>query len=115
MEKMKAAQLGTNEETAVEIKGFKRFLNEGANDMPHCITYIFMDGDIPVSEKEKVDFKSFVAKKFGRNVKLDWTGSGPSVMIYNSRESKTYVVRYTHEFMEDRHGELTKYLKYLRG
>lgn len=114
MNKMKAKHLGTNESTAVEIKSFKEFINEGTGDMPHCITYIFMDGNIPISEKQAVDFKDFQAKKMGRNVKLDWTGSGPAVMIYNRKESKTYVVRYTREFMENREGELTEYLKLIK-
>ncbi len=114
MNKMKAKHLGTNESTAIEIKSFKEFINEGTGDMPHCITYIFMDGNIPISEKQAVDFKDFQAKKMGRNVKLDWTGSGPAVMIYNRKESKTYVVRYTREFMENREGELTEYLKLIK-
>lgn len=114
MDKMKAKHLGTNESTAVEIKSFKEFINEGTGDMPHCITYIFMDGNIPISEKQAVDFKDFQAKKMGRNVRLDWTGSGPAVMIYNRKESKTYVVRYTREFMENREGVLTDYLKLIK-
>jgi len=113
MDEMKKKYNVTNESAAFEIKSFKSFINEGTGDMPHCITYIFMDGNIPISEKESVDFKSFDAKKFGKNVKLDWTGSGPSVMIYNRKESKTYVVRYTREFMENRKGELSEYLKLL--
>ncbi len=115
MNVMKQKHLGTNESTAVEIKSFKSFLNEGVGDMPHCITDICMDGDIPVSDKSAIDFKDFNSKKFGKHVNLDWTGSGPSVMIYNRKESKTFVVRYTREFMEDREGELTDYLKLLSG
>ena len=114
MTALKAKHLTPNESTAVQIKGFKQFINEGSADMTHCITYIFMDGDIPVSEQQAVDFKEFTAAKFGKDVKLDWTGSGPSVMIYNSKESKTYVVRYTHEFMENRHGEFDEYLKLMK-
>lgn len=114
MNKMKSKHLGKNESTMVEIKSFKEFINEGTGDTPHCITYIFMDGNIPISERQAVDFKDFQAKKMGRNVRLDWTGSGPAVMFYNKKESKTYVVRYTREFMENREGELTEYLKLIK-
>lgn len=114
MDNLKEKILGTNESSMVEIKSFKQFINEGYGDTPHCITYIFMDGTIPVGKNEVVDFKEFNPNKFGNRVKLDWTGSGPSVMIYNRKESKTYVVRYTREFMEDKNGEFTEYLKLLK-
>lgn len=115
MEELKSKHLKEGEETAVKITRFKNFINEGKGDMKHCITYIFMDGDIPVSETEKVEFEKFNARRFGNHVKLDWTGSGPSVMIYNNKESATYVVRYTREFMQDQKSDFKKYLKLLKG
>lgn len=110
MKDMKKKYLGIEESSVVEIKSFKQFINEGAGDMEHCITYIFMDGTIPVSEKERVEFEKFSASRFGKNVKLDWTGSGPAVLIYNNKESRTFVVRYTKDFMKD-NVELTRYLR----
>ena len=94
------------------IKPFKQFLFEGKTGNKEALTYIFRDGNIPVSEDEYVKFEDFKASAYGDNVKLDYTGSGPAVIIYNDKKTHTMVVPMITHFMRD-HKLMDEYLSYL--
>lgn len=89
----------TNE---AKLTSFGKYLNEGEAGMAHCLNYVFVDGSIPISEIETVDFKDIEnSMKFGKNVKLDWSGMGPTISIYNKTRSDTKIIRYTRAFQKD--------------
>ena len=94
------------------IKPFKQFLFEGKTGGKEALTYIFRDGNIPISEDEYVEFEDFDPKAFGDNVKLDYTGSGPAVIIYNDKKTHTRVVPMITHFMRDQK-LMGEYLSYL--
>lgn len=117
--KKKHASDGKETEQVAEnkITPFSKFINEGEANMKHCLTYVFMDGTIPISETESVDFKDLESViSLSKNVKLDWTGMGPSVSIFNNSTSNTKIVRYTNEFQKAAvyQDELRKFLKRLK-
>lgn len=117
--KKKHASDGKETEQVTESKftSFSKFINEGEANMKHCLTYVFMDGTIPISETESVDFKDLESViSLSKNVKLDWTGMGPSVSIFNNSTSNTKIVRYTNEFQKAAvyQDDLRKFLKRLK-
>ena len=96
------------------IKPFKQFLFEGKTGGKEALTYIFRDGNIPVSEDKYVKFEDFDPKAFGDNVKLDYTGSGPAVIVYNDKKTHTMVVPLITHFMRDQR-LMKDYLSYLNN
>lgn len=111
-----AARKGmTVTESAVQITNFPSLLREakGGKGMDGATTYIFMDGDIPVSSTQSVDFEKFDPKRFGDHVRIETSGSGPMVII-DSDKTETFCVRWTKDFMEDK-AKLNKFLKLLKG
>lgn len=104
MDVLKSAQ-GVNEDTAVVgIKHFDKFVNEASlrnSGMKNAAVFIFMDGTIPVSSTKAVDFEDFDAKKFGKHVTLDQSGSGPTVQIATDGPGGVFCVRYTNAMMHD--------------
>ena len=96
------------------IKPFKQFLFEGKTGNKEALTYIFRDGNIPVSEDKYVKFEDFDPKAFGDNIKLDYTGSGPAVIIYNDKKTHTRIVPMITHFMRDQR-LMDEYLSYLTG
>lgn len=104
MDVLKSAQ-GVNEDTTVVgIKHFTNFVNEASlrnSGMKNAAVFIFMDGTIPVSSSKAVDFEEFDAKKFGKHVTLDMSGSGPTVQIATDGPGGVFCVRYTNAMMHD--------------
>ena len=93
---------GLNEDSIIEIKSFKSFINEGANGKKHAITYIFRNGYIPVSNDLSVPFEEFKASKFGPDVKSDLSAQGPSVIVYNDIRSATYFMHSDYQLTNDK-------------
>lgn len=108
---------GINESTSVVgIKHFTNFINEAGpgGKMKNAVVFIFMDGTIPVSKTKAVDFEDFDASKFGKHVKLDWSGSGPTVQIATNGPGGVFCVRSTKSMMYDRE-KIGQFLDYLNG
>lgn len=108
---------GINENTSVVgIKHFTNFINEAGpgGKMKNAVVFIFMDGTIPVSKTKAVDFEDFDVSKFGKHVRLDWSGSGPTVQIATNGPGGVYCVRSTKSMMYDRE-KITQFLDYLNG
>jgi hypothetical protein len=103
-----------NENTAVRILSFKEFLREAMTPGLQTTTYTFVDGTIPISEIDAVDFEEFKPEQFGPHVRLEPSQNGPMVIIdHEGDESQAYCVRYTFQFMTDDE-ELQKFLNLLR-
>lgn len=108
---------GINENTSVVgIRHFTNFINEAGpgGKMKNAVVFIFMDGTIPVSKTKAVDFEDFDESKFGKHVKLDWSGSGPTVQIATNGPGGVFCVRSTNSMMHDRE-KITQFLDYLNG
>lgn len=71
--------------------GFKEFLKETTvmEEYPNYTTYTFVNGLIPISESEYVDFEEFKPTKKG--VTLEPSAYGPSVVIEGTDESNDYL------------------------
>lgn len=71
--------------------GFKQFLKETTvmEEYPNYTTYTFVNGLIPISESEYVDFEEFKPTKKG--VTLEPSAYGPSVVIEGTDESNDYL------------------------
>lgn len=80
------------------------------------VSYTFIDGQIPISETEKVDFENWDPSLFGSNITLEKSGLGPVLYISvpDPDVAEMYAVRYTSEFMAVG-DDFTKYLGLLRG
>jgi hypothetical protein len=103
-----------NENTAVKILSFKEFLREAMTPGMQTTTYTFVDGTIPISEIDAVDFEEFKPEQFGSHVWLEPSQNGPMVVIeHDGAESEAFCVRYTYQFMND-FEELQKFLGLLR-
>jgi hypothetical protein len=103
-----------NENTAVKILSFKEFLREAMTPGMQTTTYTFVDGTIPISEIDAVDFEEFKPEQFGSHVWLEPSQNGPMVVIeHDGDESEAFCVRYTYQFMND-FEELQKFLGLLR-
>ena len=102
-----------NENTAVKLISFKEFIKESENGM-NVTTYVFMDGLIPISNNDVVDFEEFNPAQFGDHVWVETSQSGPMICIkHNGQESEAFCVRNTSAFMRDTK-ELDKFLSLLR-
>lgn len=101
----------TSESNTMKIKGFDSFLKEAKNKgSKGATTYIFMDGQIPVSKTEKIEFEDFDPSKY-KGVRLDTSGVGPMIII-DSNTTETFAVKSTREFMSER-DKLDKFLRLL--
>jgi hypothetical protein len=108
------AKYNTNEETAVKILSFKEFLREAKTPGKQVTTYVFVDGTIPISEREAVDFEQFKPEQFGPHVWLEPSQNGPIVCIeHDGDQSEAFCVRFTHAFMSYK-DDLNKFLSLLR-
>ena len=102
-----------NENTAVKLISFKEFIKESEDGM-NVTTYVFMDGLIPISNNDVVDFEEFNPAQFGDHVWVETSQSGPMICIkHNGQESEAFCVRNTSAFMRDTK-ELDKFLSLLR-
>jgi hypothetical protein len=102
-------------ENIVKIKAFKEFIKEATENYMNATTYIFMDGNIPVSENKAVGSNEFDPSKFGDRVRIEPGQTGPLVVIsHNHPESETFCVASTQEFMWNA-DEITKFLDLLNG
>jgi hypothetical protein len=102
-------------ENIVKIKAFKEFIKEATENYTNATTYIFMDGNIPVSENKAVGSNEFDPSKFGDHVRIEPGQTGPLVVIsHNHPESESFCVASTQEFMWNA-DEITKFLNLLNG
>jgi hypothetical protein len=107
MRQMKKAA-GLTESVVTPIKNFKAFKKASSVANTHAISYVFIDGSIPVGKDKKVPFEEF--KKLNlKNVRVDLSGQGPVVVISDTAESLAFVVSSTEQFLDDR-VELEKFL-----
>ncbi|BAU40085.1 hypothetical protein [Ralstonia phage RSP15] len=113
--KVEARKGITANESALKIEQFPSVLREASGDskMDGATTYIFMDGQIPISKFEKVDFENFDPKQFGDHVRIEPGASGPMVII-DSPETECYCVRWTSDFMVNT-PEIEKFVSLLKG
>jgi hypothetical protein len=102
-------------ENIVKIKAFKEFIKEATENYTNATTYIFMDGNIPVSENKAVESNEFDPSKFGDHVRVEPGQTGPLVVIsHNHPESEAFCVASTQEFMWN-DAEINKFLNLLNG
>lgn len=98
-----------SESVAMPITTFREFLKESQTEgFEECTSYIFLDGMIPVSATERVDFESLDMSRFPPNVHLDSSAYGPMIIIdHNLGETNTLYVDNTAAFMSDKAQMLT--------
>lgn len=118
IEMLKSKHNMNESKSVVGIKHFRGFLAErGIIDMDKkrgTLVYIFVDGTIPVSNNKAVDFAEFDPSKFGKHVRLEKSGNGPTVEIKVDGPDGIFAVRHTHDFMKDEE-EFEKFMSALRG
>ena len=100
-----------NEENTMKLTAFKEFIKE-SDDVPKPVTsFIFVDGTIPVSETETVDFEEFVPGQFGKDVTLEPSAYGPQVYIeHDGPESDCYIIPSTFTLMSKEPELFNKFL-----
>ena len=92
--------------------GFKSFaaLNENTQeDELEYTTYTFINGFIPISHSEFVDFEEFKPKN--KNVTLEPSAYGPSIVVSGTRESNNYLFTGPSDFMVNQPEVFEEYLK----
>lgn len=87
------------EETSMKLTTFSQYLTEAYNpEGKECLTFIFRDGTIP-TKKGIRDFTEVKQSELPPNVKLEWTGVGPSIMIYGGNRTEARVIANTEAFV----------------
>ena len=100
-----------NEENTMKLTAFKEFIREAEEKDKRVTSFIFVDGTIPVSVDNKVDFEEFVPAQFGKNVTMEPSAYGPQVYIeHDGPESECFCVPSTVEFMTQEPELFNKYL-----
>lgn len=96
------AEVNLNE-NFFKVEQFKQHLNEDLQTPTGkgCVSYTFMDGNIPISEHMAIDFEDFDATAYGPHVTVEPSGLGPVVYIRvdDSDVNDIFAVRYTIQFM----------------
>ena len=105
------AKYNLKEENTMKLTAFREFIKESDNPSKSVTSFIFVDGTIPVSETETVDFEEFVPGQWGREVTLEPSAYGPQVYIeHDGAESECYCVSSTFKMMTEEPKLLNKFL-----
>lgn len=98
----------------MKMKSFNSYLTEKeAPEDGGSMTWCFLQGQIPVSRNETVDWETW---KVPRGVMLDGGAWGISVIVPRAEElTDIYQVDDIAQFMRDGEGELTAFLKAVYG
>lgn len=112
---IKAKTATMNESTAIRIYEMDEHLNPDIT-AKGCISYTFIDGKIPISEVESIDFEHWDPSSVPPNVTMEYSGLGPVVYIQVDDPSvaEIYAVRFTSSFMNQA-DDFAKYLQLIRG
>jgi hypothetical protein len=97
-----------------QIKSFQEFTTKDVPTQP--VSYTFMDGLIPTSESEYVDYNDFKPETFGDHVTMELGAEGPAVIINTpyTEGGEIYINRFCAEFM-NKQDELNRFLILLRN
>lgn len=103
-------------ENFFKVEQFKEHLNEDLQNpiQKGCVSYTFIDGQIPVSEDVVIDFEEFDATSFGSHVTMEPSGLGPVIYIEvdDPEINEIYAIRYTVQFMSQ-HDDFQRFLDLL--
>lgn len=107
-------KLSLYESNVTPIIQFREYLGEAvATGSKNSISYLFMDGEIPVSPTKRVPFDKFDVSKYGGRVSIQTSQLGPVVRIETDDEpSAVYAVRFSHT-MATSESSLNRFLRLL--
>jgi hypothetical protein len=85
------------------VEQFREHLNEDVQNAPDrgCISYTFIDGQIPISDTVLIDFEQFDTTAYGPHVTMEPSALGPVIYISvaDPDVSEVYAIVHTLEFM----------------
>lgn len=91
-----------------QMKTFSQFLRESEEPGMHTTTYSFIDGFVPISATERVEYTELDMSLLKSNVHMEPSAYGPMFIIdHNDGETTGFVVPSTSEFMRNREGLAT--------
>jgi hypothetical protein len=103
------AHTGSTLSEGYGIMKFKKFMKEETEEVEGVTTYTFVNGLIPIAPDKFIDFEEFKSKS--KNVTLEPSGYGPSIVVRGTEETNNYLFTGPAEFMV-KHSELfNEYLK----
>ena len=103
--------LTTNEESG--IMSFKSFIREQNEMIKNYTRYTFVNGYIPISTDDYVDFEEF--KSTRDNIWLEPSAYGPTVVIEGTEESNNYLFTGPTDFKVNHEELFEEYIRLLKG
>lgn len=103
--------LTTNEES--DIMSFKSFITEQNEMSKNYTRYTFVNGYIPISTDDYVDFEEFKSPR--DNIWLEPSAYGPTVVIEGTEESNNYMFTGPSDFMVNHEELFEEYIRLLKG